>query len=372
MRVLILADEFFASRERAMLLRLEVGLADEGVRVIHTVPSGALSEGPMGVFSTTLTYSPKVMRLTRGLAVARLVRALANLDQAEEPNDVDIIHVFGGSVWGFAAKLAERLGSGLVLEVWRSGLVEKARDLRLNGVERPLLLAPDPAIERALLGGDSPEESAMVHLSEWGVLAPTEQREVMSEGKAVSVMMVGTGRDPKSSIAALEGLAAVVRRRSDVLIFCDALAARRARLWHHARRLGILNSFSLIHELEGRRDLLLHGDVLVQPDFSGEQRSIVLEAMAHGMIVVASHDPFISILRDGVTARLVNPLDAEQWQQVFTELLLHPEMARGVAASSQRIVRESRKASDHVRAVLSAYELLAAESAEAGDAQLPA
>ncbi len=38
MRILIIADESFASRERAMLSRLEVGLADEGVRVVHVIP----------------------------------------------------------------------------------------------------------------------------------------------------------------------------------------------------------------------------------------------------------------------------------------------------------------------------------------------
>ena len=38
MRVLILADGLFATRERALLSRLEVGLADEGVRVVQATP----------------------------------------------------------------------------------------------------------------------------------------------------------------------------------------------------------------------------------------------------------------------------------------------------------------------------------------------
>src|SRR5213595_3029987 len=98
LRVLILADEFFASRERGLLTRLEVGLADEGVRVIHAVPEGTKTEAPGGVFSRVLTYSPKTLILTRSLAVRKLGRAIADMDETEEPGDIDIIHVFGGSV----------------------------------------------------------------------------------------------------------------------------------------------------------------------------------------------------------------------------------------------------------------------------------
>src|SRR5262249_14945214 len=126
-RVLILADEFFASRERGLLTRLEVGLADEGVRVIHAVPEGTKAEAPGGVFTSVLTYSPKTLMLTRPLAVRRLGRAIAEMDETEEPTDVDIIHVFGGSVWGLGADLALEIGSALAVEVWRAGLAPKAQ-----------------------------------------------------------------------------------------------------------------------------------------------------------------------------------------------------------------------------------------------------
>src|ERR1043165_6552666 len=153
MRVLILADEFFASRERVLLTRLEGGLADEGVRVIHAVPEGTKAEGPEGVFSRVLTYSPKTLILTRPLAVRKLGRAIAEMDETEEPTDIDVIHVFGGSVWGLGADLALEVGSALALEVWRGGLADRARETRVGENDRPLLIAPDAAIERALTAG---------------------------------------------------------------------------------------------------------------------------------------------------------------------------------------------------------------------------
>src|SRR4051812_6806399 len=209
MRALILADEFFASRERGLLTRLEVGLADDGVRVIHAVPEGTKTDAPGGVFSRVLTYSSKTLLLTRPLAVRRLTRAIAEMDELDEPGPIDIIHVFGGSVWGLGADLAVEVGAGLALEVWRGGLVGKAREVQVGESEVPLLIAPDPAIERALLATAAGSSTPPVRLAAWGVLTPSVSREVLQPGRAMSVMLVGSGRDGHALAAALEGLASI-------------------------------------------------------------------------------------------------------------------------------------------------------------------
>jgi glycosyltransferase involved in cell wall biosynthesis len=362
MRSLILADEFFASRERGLLTRLEVGLADEGVRVIHAVPEGTKAESPEGVFSRVLTYSPKTLILTRPLAVRKLVRAIAEMDGTEEPGDIDIIHVFGGSIWGLGADLAVEVGAALALEVWRAGLVERARETRVGDDDLPLLIAPDPAIERALTQGLAPTATTPpVRLAAWGVLTPAQARHVLQPDRALSVMLVGSGRSEKAFTAALEGLATVARNHTDLLIFCDALAARRTDLWPLARKLGLLHNLSLIEELEGRRDLLLYGDLLVQPEAHGEQRSVLLEAMAAGMIVVAGADPMVSSLQDGITARLVGKPTKDAWAAVLNDVVGNVDKSRQLANSAREFVRTQRRASDHVRAVLAAYEWLVSD-----------
>ena len=360
MRVLILADEFFASRERGLLSRLEVGLADEGVRVIHAVPEGFSAEAPEGVFSRVLTYSSKTLLLTRPLAVRKLVRALAEIDETEQPAGIDVVHVFGGSVWGLGTDLAIEIGAGLALEVWRVGLVERARGVKLEDGDVPLLVAPDPAIERALAQAPAAASAPTCRLAAWGVLTPSTAREILQPGKAPSVMVIGSGRDHQAFRSAVEGIASVARDNPDLRIFCDALAARRSDVWTLARKLGILHNLSLIDELEGRRDLLLHGDVLVLPEARGEQRSILLEAMAAGMVVIAAADPMVSVLQDGVTARLV-PKGPGQWGAVLRDVVTNPERARGLARSAREFVKTHRRASDHVRSVMNAYEWLASD-----------
>src|SRR5258705_7504763 len=46
MRVVILTDAGFARREHSLVSRLEIGLADGGVRVIHALPASAADPAP--------------------------------------------------------------------------------------------------------------------------------------------------------------------------------------------------------------------------------------------------------------------------------------------------------------------------------------
>ncbi|CAG0954294.1 hypothetical protein PHYC_00374 [Phycisphaerales bacterium] len=356
MRVLILTDAFFASRERSMLERLEVGLADEGVRVIHAAPETVANAQPGGVFTRTVSYSPRILTITRKLAAARLARIV---EQAGELayEGVDVVHVFGGSAWSLGADTAAALGASLVLEVWRAGLVERARSIEPRG-HRTLFIAPDPAIERSLAGG---AESRPVRLAAWGTVAEPSLRPILAPDRAPSAMIVGSGRDAPAFAAALRGLADVASTRKDLLIFCDAVAARRSGLWALARKLNLLPQFSLIDELESRRDLLLQGDILIQPDAHGEARSTVLEAMATGMIVLAASDPMVSVLIDARTARLVPPAESAGWTRVVSDVLSNPDRARALAATAQEFVRTNRRASDHVRAVIQGYEWISAQ-----------
>lgn len=362
MRVLILADAFFASRERALLSRLEIGLVDEGVRVIHAVPEG-LGDDLSSVYSRVITYSPRTLAITRPLAARRIVRDVTAASEGpvgDEPV-LDIVHVFGGSVWALGAEVARELGAALVLEVWRSGLAGRARTERWPGDE-PLFIAPDETIERSLVEAVGPGEAA-VRLATWGVHSPPVLRPVLPEGESPSVMIVGSGRDEKAFDAALTGIAEVAGDRPDMLVFCDALAARRAGLWTRARELRLLEQLSLIEELEARRDLLLQGSVLVQPEASGEVRSVILEAFASGMIVAAAADNSVSYLQDGRTARTVARPAPAAWGAVLRDILTDVPKTRALASNAYDYVRRKHRASDHVRAVLSSYLWLVGDGA---------
>jgi hypothetical protein len=359
MHTLILADALFASRERALLSRLEIGLADEGVRVLHAIPESAARAGPTlfggEVFTRAVTYPDRAIPFTTGLRARVLLSTIATALQADELPDIDVVHVFGGSAWGLGLELARRAGAGVVLEVWRAGLIAQAKTLRIRGDGDVLLAAPDTATERALLAEGS---GSTVRLTPWGVYTPPEARNILSAGRAPAIMLIGTGLDARAFHACLAGIAEAVKAAPDLLVFADALAVRRSGSWAVAAKLGIRERLSLIEELESRRDLLVQGDIIVQPEARGEQRSVILEAMAAGMAVAAAADPMVHILQNGVTARLAPSHDVAAWGRMLTEMLTQRDATRVLANRGREFVREHRRASEHVRTVLAAYQWL--------------
>ncbi len=362
MRVLILTDESFASRERAMLTRLEVGLADDGVRVVHAIPRKAAGWHQPEVFSQMMTYEAKGMMLSRGWRARQTLRMLEDL-AGGEGRPADVIHCFGQRCWPFAAELARLTGASVAVELWCAELI--GQGIRVRSSEgfdspAPVYFVPDSSLERAVRSQDP---NLPLRLTPWGVHTPGHALDILPPGKTVSIMITGSGRDSAAMHAMLEGLALSAQRHPELIAFADAAAVRAADAWPVVRKLGLLERLTLIPDMEARRELALRGDILIQPEAKGENRSIVLDAMAHGMLVIAAADPMSSVLVDSRTARLVDKPLGERWAAALNWALDDPQQARALALAGREHVRLNRRASSHVASVVDAYEWMSAGEA---------
>ncbi|MEM7754474.1 MAG: hypothetical protein AAF297_02445 [Planctomycetota bacterium] len=360
MRVLHLTDEGFAVRESAMLARLEVGLADEGARVYRAGPREPSAEDAVpALYRRSIGFPRATPWTTRRWRARWLLQRLAEAQTGVEDSPVDVIHAFGGGVWDVAIEAGRQAECPVVLEVWRARLASRASSLGLGRAAASVLLAAsDEAIERELLDAHL---ASPVHRTPWGVHAPSKALpERTATGRARSVVVAGSGRDVRAIRACVSGLAMLADERPDVLFFIDAEIFRRAQLWDTAEREGMLSRVTLVDELEGRRDLALQADVLVHPEGLGEQRSLLLDAMAQGVAVVASHDPHVSWLIGARTCRSVTQATAAAWHDAMTRVLGSDQETAALRASAWSYVREHRMASRQVSAVLSAYERVVA------------
>jgi hypothetical protein len=351
MRVVIAADRTFASRERSMLARLQVGLADEGVRVVQALPQGVEAD-QSSVLLDSVHYEQVGLPLSRRWRAARAAKVITAVDPSSPP---EIVHVFGGSIWEFGTALARELGAALVLEAWRARLLPQIQHVRegSDAAVPTFVLAPDTRLAEYLR---SEAPGAVVREARWGVHAPTERRPVLQPGMAWSLMVAGGGLDRRAYVAAFEAIAEIVHARPDVLVFADALAARRAELWQLAAKLGIRERLSLVDEMDANRELVLRGDILILPEARGEQRTLVLEAMGAGMPVLAAADPLNGTLIDGRSAFLVPSGDRSAWASTLARVLDRPDAVAALTASAHTYIRDEHRPSVQVRGVLQAYE----------------
>ena len=158
-------------------------------------------------------------------------------------------------------------------------------------------------------------------------------------------------------------MARVAAGHDDLMVFCDAHAARRADIWPLVRKLGLESRFSLTPLLEGHRELALRADLLVTPESLGEFRSLTIDAMVSGLAVVSAADPVLGYLQDGRTAHLIAQADPSAWAEAIASLLDDPARARALGASAREFVRIEHRVSVHVAKVIDAYEWMTAGDA---------
>lgn len=369
MRVVIIPDREMVRRERALLSRLELGLADEGVRVLQAIPRSldgheAAATLAQCVFSKSVLYDDQGLPFTQSLRAAYFIRDV-HAATRDEPGDdrIDVVYCLGPAAWGFARAVARALRAALLLEVfadrdilragaaWRRAAVERA-----TGHTRPWFLTPGEPMARRLA---RLVPSERVAVSPWGV-QPGDHAEARTEGEqdGPSVVLLAAGRRAPAVRESIIALGELARELPGLRVLADSEVARALPLWRWAKDAALRERLSILAEMEGRHDVLTHADVLLVPEALGEYRGMVLQAMADGMITIAAPDPAVDWFVPGETAIMLESATAGA---IAAAVRAAAAESRGIRARSAAHVRLHWPASGHARAVLAACERAASE-----------
>lgn len=366
MRALILPDATTFAREHAMIARLQVGLADEGVRVVQGVPASAAGTEAAsllagGVYALSVRHQDRGLPLMEGLraeALARDVEALARGESAERA--LDAVLALGDGAWTSALRVGRRLGAAVVLSVEGRGQVERAGAVWRragrsgNGQEgvRPLFVTPGDHLADALATG---VPRSRVVVAPWGVYPTRAAHAPVDRGRSLSVVVLLSGRDAEAARGALLGLERAAETTPDLHVIVDADAARRLDLWRWtAAKPSIRGRLTLTSNLDGRHDLVTEADMLLVPESLGQARGLVLQAMADGMLVAAREDALVDWLIPGVTCCVLEDARAETVARRVLALADDPRAGGVLRASAKEWVQVHRPASAYVRGVLAA------------------
>lgn len=357
--VMILADEDFASRERGMLARLEVGLVSEGMRVLHAVPDTLPELLDGRVFSQAIGYAP------RGPLppLHRRARDLAQRAIESAPSEgIAIVHVFGGQAWRLGFETAGLLGASMVLEVYSAHLADALGSAHLDSVDdRVIASVPGAGLERRCL---RKLDSRHLRLIRWGVHADEEPRrdKPLAGGDRPAVLLAGSGHDARAWTHALDALSRV-RLDGDQppLIFADAHAAHAVHLRHAIESHALGEHVSLVPMVEARREPVLEVDALVLPDALHEHRSLVLDAHANGLLVAAVTDPVIDELTPDYGVTQLDPGAPERWADELRRVFEDTRLADERRSSGWSAVEKFHTGTAHVAAVEALYAGLLAQ-----------
>lgn len=355
MRVLMLADAQFAAHERALIERVMVGLAVEGIGAQIVLPKDrGLEAYGFELISEPIFYADRGLALTQRIRANQVARQVTN-NADDMTGVIDIVHVFGGGAWSMAREMARILDAGAVFEVWRDGLADTARGLHLSDEDRAVFLVPEKSFEAGLIDAGFGQR---VHLAPWGAQVPAEPMRIFREGKHISIVMMGSGRQKESSIAAFEGIVDAIGSREDVMVFANPQLVHRAGLWERVKEERLDSRFTIIDKSEDRRDLLLRCDLMVYPDTLHEERTLLLDAMGAGMAIIASGDEKILPIRDDSGVMVVQRPNRSDWGELIRDCIEHPDRARQAGLAARGYVTRNRRSAMHIEAIKDAYNAI--------------
>lgn len=339
-------------------------------------PAGATRYGESAVVERTGVRLPVLRQLWAPPALAAALRM---------PGPVDVVHAHAGedlAVLPIARITAARHRCCLVITLHCS-LRHTMRDRTVRGV---VLRRFGGAIEhRALVAADAVivlTPSAALRLREDGV--PPERVHVIPSGFSPDLFERESAPSapdpfpdlPRPRVAYVGRLAA--QKNVDVLLEaferCPDAACllvvgdgpRRAALERRARTSRREVRFTGFLDHARIPAVLRHVDVLVLPSAYEELGSVLVEAMATGLPIVASDVGGIpDLIRDGDNGLLASPGDTIALAGAIGRLLTEPETAARLGAAARRSVRDHAWPSLAVH-VLDVYLQAIAAKAEVG------
>jgi len=344
--VALLVDDERLGSELAVINRLCVGLMAEGIRLTRILPdserSHALTEEEARVgLARRLEIPLSVMPWAR----RNRARKLAEMIGTPEP---DVILASGTAAWPLALDLGDELEKPAVLEIWSAAHLAHV-PAPANAPSLGGFIVPTRAFAAAL---EHRVDPALVAMIPPGVALPQVQRQALDDPeKSAAIVILGSGRDLAAYKQVLGALPAVLERHPRTEIFMELRGPHEGAIWRMARELDLLSHLTALDDAARLRPLVTRADLLLVPERLGEMRTLILEAMAWSIPIVAAADPWLEMLAAG-SAWLIEEESPDPWRVTLAALLDDPATARALGARGRAKVAQSHRSSDHVQRLI--------------------
>jgi hypothetical protein len=351
MHVALIIDHERLVRERAILDRISTSLTQAGSRLTAVVPDSLPNEEAQGdeppVSATACVLAR--MRVPPWMRRAR-ARQLAGALAAGEP---ELIHAVGEQAWSVGLDLSRILDRPVTLDVWSAEQVRRVPHNRAASHVAGYIVPTEP-IADAMRQRVDPD---LVSLVPVGVELPPEPQQVLADRKeTIAMAIIGSGLEVASHRAMLGGLSRLIKEFPQIQACLELRGPSEHEIWRQARRLDLLGHISTIEDAAQHRALLTGCDMLVVPERFGEFRSLILQAMALAMPVVAGDDPYLDMLVADETAIIVERSEADDWADNLRRVITETELARRIGHNARAWVAEHHRPDDHTHRLQAVFE----------------
>lgn len=346
--ILLLADSFSLRGTSAYTLRLAEQLPQLGFRAKIVCPCARMvkhdrrGELPIEEYPQLLTP-----------VLGQVVRRWLLSDLCEDPPA--LIHIQSRHLLALGTWLTKRLGCSFVLTM--QDFLQPRERFPFSPVWGRHTIAVSDAVRNELLQRTrlKPEQVSVIPS---GVEVPTEQPRPIFEPHRTPV--IGTA-GPLEAVKGFPYFLGAAQRVAAANVPAEFLVAgagpEEANLRRLARELEIADRVTFVPNVLDLSQSLSAMDIFCLPSLRQGLGTLILEAMALGRPVIATHVGGVdSIVRDNETGLLVPPSNSEALAQRMLELLRDPFRARRLADAATQLVRRDFSVARMAQQTVAVYE----------------
>lgn len=332
-RVLLLSGRFQVRGSSAYTLRLAGHLPESGISPLVVCPNARLVESSQRQGLGIREYAYLDVPVYNRLILQRVVNDLGD--------DVpDVIHIQSRRMLRQGKWLARRLRRPYVLTV--HDYLSPQEKVQLSDPPCARVITVSESVKRDFLAKTG-VSSEMVTVISSGVDLNVEARTepILDPGHVPIIGTAGPLETVKGLPFFLGAASRVLQTGRDVEFLVAGAGPEEANLRRLARELGISSKVTFVPYLLNFDESLSAMDIFCLPSLQQGLGTIMLEAMALGIPVIASRVGGVySVIHDQHNGLLVPPSNSRQLADRILELLCDPLRARHIGENGRELVRE--------------------------------
>lgn len=208
-----------------------------------------------------------------------------------------------------------------------------------------------------LMRACDPELWGKLHIVRCGV-TPVEVVPGRGVGGPARILCVGRFSPEKGHLVLLDALAELRDRGNDFRCTLVGDGPLRTAAETRAQRLGLTDALTFTGSLEPERVAQLYqlASVVVLASFSEGVPVVLMEAMARGLPVVATHVGGVpELIRDGHSGLLVAPGDSQALAEAMQRVLADPDRAATLGRNGAQTVRDKFNSAASARRIAALF-----------------
>ncbi len=324
----------------------------DNIQVTQILPQN-IDQNDTSSFNKTITYADTKFSILRNYRITALYKQL----NQDTPH---LIHALDGRLWQGAINIAQKLEIPTILSAnshYDIGLAPKYQHL---AQEKLAYFTASSGTLKNAIQKVLPLGIPVHHIAP-SIYTPQKNTPKPDNDAPLCAVVAGNGIYDQQYEILFAALKTFTTQHPEAQFFLDGQGPNQDLLWKAAKRFKLLPNISFVARKIGHRELLLGADLIIQPQALGRTRSLILQAMAKSIPVIAKADSNIDIFHHNQNAIVISSEQPKDYVIALNQIIQDKKTIRQITLNARQYTKQNHAPSVQVQKLVELYTKAAAQ-----------